>query len=137
MTQDLQAPVPESPGAAEPGIAYALDVGGARRVGTGTVLSLRRVFRNRGALVGTIILLILVAASVLVEQLSSYDPTAVVMANYHKPPGAAHPFGADQFGRDVFSRVLYGGQVTLAASLLGVAIAAIGGVSLGLFAGYS
>jgi peptide/nickel transport system permease protein len=98
---------------------------------------MRRVFRNRGALVGTVILLILVAASVLVSLLSTQDPTAVVMANYLLPPSGVHPFGTDQFGRDVFNRVLFGGQVTLAASLLGVGIAAVGGTSLGLFAGYS
>ena len=138
MSEDLQAPIPESAQPVEPGLAYAVDVAGLPpRVGQGTVLSVRRVLRNRGALVGTIILLILVAASVLVNQLSSQDPTAVLMANYLLPPGGVHPFGTDQFGRDVFSRVLYGGQVTLAASLLGVGIAAAGGVSLGLFAGYS
>jgi peptide/nickel transport system permease protein len=138
MSEDLQAPLADSAQAVEAGLPYAIEAGGLPpRVGRSTALSLRRVFRNRGALVGTIILLILVAASVLVRQLSSEDPTAVLMANYLVPPGGVHPFGTDQFGRDVFSRVLFGGQVTLAASLLGVGIAALGGVSLGLFAGYS
>jgi peptide/nickel transport system permease protein len=138
MSLDLGAPAPDPEQPVEAGLSYATDVGGSPHgVGWRTALSLRRVFRNRGALIGTVILVILVAASVLAGQLSSQDPTAIDMANYLKPPGGVHPLGADQYGRDVLSRILFGGQVTLAASLLGVAIAAVGGVSLGLFAGYS
>jgi peptide/nickel transport system ATP-binding protein/peptide/nickel transport system permease protein len=107
---------------------------GLARRGT---LSIQRVFRNRGALIGTVILVILVIASALASVLPLQDPTAIDMKDYLKPPSRDHLFGADQYGRDVFSRVLFGGQVTLAASLLGVAIAATGGIALGLFAGYS
>ena len=122
MSEDIQAPLDRQVSrSVESGPAHEDEVeeatpGVVRRTGQ----HLRRVFRNRGALVGAIILTILVAVSVLV-QFSSQDPTAIDMASHMLPPGGSHPFGTDQYGRDVLSRVLFGGQVTLTASLLGVA----------------
>ena len=58
------------------------------------------------------------------------------MANVLRPPSAAHPFGTDEFGRDLLSRVLYGGRVTLLASTLSVLLAAMIGCTVGLTAGY-
>jgi peptide/nickel transport system permease protein len=58
------------------------------------------------------------------------------MSNALRPPTAAHPFGTDEFGRDLLSRVLYGGRVTLLASTLAVFFAALIGCGVGLTAGY-
>jgi peptide/nickel transport system permease protein len=137
MSRNLEAPLVDGQGTIEAGLPPGSDPDAspisAVRL---SPLRLRSVFRNRGALIGAVILMILVAVSLLVE-LSPQDPTAIDMAKYMLPPGGEHPFGTDQYGRDVLSRVLHGGQVTLTASLLGVALAAVAGVSLGLFAGYS
>jgi peptide/nickel transport system permease protein len=138
MSEQARTPVPDAERTAATGHAFVS--GTAEMLAADSPRSthlIRRVLRNRGALVGTVILIILVVSSVLAGFISSQLPTVIDMASYLLPPGGAHPFGTDQYGRDVLSRVLYGGQVTLAASLLGVAIAATAGVALGLFAGYS
>jgi peptide/nickel transport system permease protein len=136
MSRDPQAPLSEIDRIVEPGLPYVDAVGGTSTgVGRRTALSMRRVFRNRGALVGTVILVILVAASVLASVLSSRDPTAVLMSNYLLPPGGAHTFGTDQYGRDVLSRLIGAARVAAEAVLIVVAIGGIVGTVLGGLAG--
>jgi peptide/nickel transport system permease protein len=135
MSAETQFPLPDGEGSVE--TVPVFRDGGDNPPVRRTAMLVRRVLRNRGALAGTIILAVLVTTSVLASLLSSHDPTAIDMASYLMPPGGVHPFGTDQYGRDVLGRVLFGGRVTLAASLLGVGIAAASGVSIGLFAGYS
>jgi peptide/nickel transport system permease protein len=53
-----------------------------------------------------------------------------------RPPSVAHPFGTDEYGRDILSRILFGGRVTMLASMLSVVIAALIGCGVGLTAGY-
>jgi peptide/nickel transport system permease protein len=84
-------------------------------------------------LVGLAILLSLVA---LAPMLAPADPTAMNLANTLQPPNAQHPFGTDDLGRDILSRVLWGGQESLRVALLAILIAALGGITLGLVAGY-
>ena len=64
------------------------------------------------------------------------DPALQNMSNVLKPPSVEHPFGTDEFGRDLLSRVLYGGRVTLLASTASVLMAALIGCGVGLTAGY-
>jgi peptide/nickel transport system permease protein len=96
-----------------------------------------RVFRNRGALAGAVVLGVFLGSILLASELTSVDPTAIDLRHYLNAPSFAHLLGRDQFGRDVYSRVLNGGGLTLGASVIAVAMAATVGVSLGLFAGYS
>jgi peptide/nickel transport system permease protein len=65
-----------------------------------------------------------------------YSPDAQNMAIPLRPPSAAHPFGTDEFGRDVLSRILFGARLTLIASSVAVLLAALVGSTLGLTAGY-
>ena len=99
--------------------------------------NVRDAFRHRSLLVGSVItaaLLLMLAAAPL---LTSADPTlSDPMASFAEPSWA-HPFGADAFGRDLFARVLYGGRTTVLASAAVVLLGALGGVSLGLLAGYA
>lgn len=81
-------------------------------------------------------LIVLVAAALLAPALSRYDPVHVT-TDILAPPGLGHPFGTDQFGRDVLSRVLWGARLTLAAPVVGIGISTVVGVPLGLVAGYS
>jgi ABC-type dipeptide/oligopeptide/nickel transport system permease subunit len=87
-----------------------------------------------GAVICTAAVL-LVLAVVLAPVIAPYSPTeAVGLAR--SAPSAAHPFGIDHLGRDVLSRVLWGGRETLLMAALSTALAAVVGVPIGLFAGY-
>ena len=87
-----------------------------------------------GALAG-LVLIALLLASILASFIAPYDPEALV-ATKLQPPSFAYLLGTDQLGRDVFSRVLYGGRYTLLSAAVAVLIAAAAGVPLGLIAGY-
>jgi peptide/nickel transport system permease protein len=98
----------------------------------------RRFARNRGACVSALILIVTVIVSLdaVGGRIAPFDPTQILTGPKLSAPDRAHPFGTDQLGRDVFSRTVYGGRLTLSASLLGVAIAAAIGIVAGLLAGY-
>lgn len=92
--------------------------------------------RNRGAVVGMILLAGLVTAVLAAPMLTSHDPVQVSPPDRFQPPSLAHPMGTDNLGRDVWSRFLYGGRVSLQVGLVAVAIGAVMGVLLGLTAGF-
>jgi peptide/nickel transport system permease protein len=98
--------------------------------------ALRRLIRNPGAVVGAIVLVLIVLLTVFAPLIAPYDPIAQDSQAIRAAPSAAHIFGADNFGRDVFSRVLYGGRMSLPVGFVAVGITAIVGVALGLIAGY-
>jgi peptide/nickel transport system permease protein len=68
--------------------------------------------------------------------LAPYDPVRLNAAGSLQPPGAAHWLGTDQFGRDVFSRIIYGARVSVAMGLVAVTISVVAGSGLGLIAGF-
>lgn len=87
-------------------------------------------------LLPTSLLLAIVFASVIASVLAPYDPNALNMQQMLAAPSLDHPLGTDQLGRDVLSRILYGGRTTIIMSLIGtVAIISIGLV-IGLTTGY-
>jgi len=96
--------------------------------------SIGRFLRRPGAIAG-LVLLALILVSVLGPVIAPDDPEALV-ATKLQSPGGAHLLGTDQLGRDVLSRVLYGGRHTLLSAAIAVLIAAGVGVPLGLVAGY-
>lgn len=84
-----------------------------------------------------IVLVLIVTACVLAPVLATHDPNRQVLGDRLAPPSSEHWLGADQLGRDTFSRILYGGRVSLAAGL-GATLAGVGiGVILGLISGYA
>ena len=97
---------------------------------------LRRTFRNRGAQIGTIILLTLVIAALCAPLLTGADPNAIDPSITLLPPSAAHPMGTDHIGRDVFARFLFGGRLSLWVGLVAISIGATFGISIGLLAGF-
>lgn len=99
-------------------------------------MAARQFARNRAALAGLIALILLVAISALAESLVPFDPTKISLAEKLQPPGGAHLLGTDHFGRDVLSRVMLGGQVSLRVGLIVVLIAMAVGLPVGLAAGY-
>lgn len=102
-------------------------------------LALRRFIRNPAAMIGVIALLITVLASVLAPLITPYPPTAIDLTNVRQPPSVEHLLGTDSTGRDVFSRMLAGGQVSLmvgfAAALAAVAFGTLAGIVAGWFGG--
>lgn len=99
--------------------------------------TLRRLLKHPIGRIGLIIVSILVIMAVLGPLLSPYDPNAIDFNNRFSPPTLAHPFGTDDFGRDTFSRVLYGARISLLVGVIAVSIAATLGTFFGLIAGYT
>jgi len=95
----------------------------------------RRFRRHPGAVIGAIILSILIIF-VAFANLSPYDPEISDTANRYQPPSWVHPFGTDGLGRDLLTRVLYGGRVSLSVGLMVVGITLSIGVPIGSIAGY-
>lgn len=96
----------------------------------------RRFKRNRLAHLGFIAMLVMVAMAVFAPWLATHDPEATDIANRLEPPSREHWFGTDRYGRDVFSRMLYGARVSLTVGLVAVGIAVSIGTLIGALAGY-
>ena len=96
----------------------------------------RRLTRQRGAVVGLVILAALVLLAVGAPWLSPADPIKTAPRQALEPPGARYLLGSDQFGRDVASRVLHGARISLAVGLIAVSIAVGLGTPLGLVSGF-
>ena len=98
---------------------------------------LRALRRSRAGLAGVVIVTAIVLAAACAPWLAPSNPTAASFGAVLRPPGPGHPFGTDQLGRDVLSRVIYGARVALAVGLATVAAAGLIGCALGLVAGYA
>jgi len=96
----------------------------------------RSLSRNPRAVLGTLVLAVLVVSAVFADQLSPYPPNRQNLRNSLSPPSAEHLLGTDQFGRDVFSRIIHGGRVSLQVGFISVGIALLVGGLMGLLAGY-
>ncbi|MGD9145168.1 MAG: ABC transporter permease [Anaerolineae bacterium] len=102
---------------------------------TMTSMAWRRFRRHPGAIVGMVVLGAIVLASILAF-LSPYSPTESNMPERLQPPSLQHPFGTDQLGRDLLTRCLYGGRISLTVGFLVVIITLVIGIPLGAVAGY-
>ena len=96
----------------------------------------RRLRRNKAALVGMTVVVLLVVVAVLSPVLAPYDPNQTNMTQRLKGPSSAHPLGTDNFGRDMLSRVIYGSRISLYVGFVAVGIGAIFGGILGAICGY-
>jgi peptide/nickel transport system permease protein len=95
----------------------------------------RRFRRHPGAVVGAIVLLLLIAGALLAP-LTPYDPIESDITIKYQAPSLQHPFGTDGLGRDVLTRVLYGGRISMFVGLMAVFIMLVIGVPMGAMAGY-
>ena len=96
----------------------------------------RAFAKNRLAVAGGAVVLLLVVLALLAPVLAPADPHRPDVRNMLGAPSAKHPLGTDQLGRDVLSRMLYGSRVSLAVGFVSVGIAAAIGIVLGALAGY-
>lgn len=98
--------------------------------------SLFRLSRNPGSIAGVIILLILILMSISAPIITHYDPIAITPGDRLMPPSAVHLMGTDNFGRDMFTRVVFGGRISLSVGIISVFVALLFGVPMGLISGY-
>ena len=96
----------------------------------------RALLRHRSGMIGLVLTLILAGLAVAAPWLAPHDPLTMVAADRFASPSTTYPLGADEFGRDLFSRLLYGGRVAFSVGGVSVALAAVVGVTLGALAGY-
>jgi len=99
-------------------------------------LAARQFPRNRAATIGMAILLAICLASAFAPWVAPYDPIQIKLSMKLNPPSFEHLMGTDHFGRDIFSRMLWGGRTSLSVGLLVVGFAFVLGVPLGLASGY-
>jgi peptide/nickel transport system permease protein len=97
---------------------------------------LRRLFGNRAMLFGAIILIVVVLAALLAPWIAPYAPNKLSIVNKLKPPSATNWFGTDEFGRDILSRAIFAGRISLLVSLGVVCLSTVIGVFLGVIAGF-
>jgi peptide/nickel transport system permease protein len=104
------------------------------------VNELRRIgkvmFSRWVVVAGSVIIVILILLAIFAPLISPYDPNLTAITQMLKPPSSEHWFGTDQVGRDVLSRVIFGSRISLLVGIVGVSIAGIIGILLGLLAGY-
>lgn len=96
-----------------------------------------RFRRHRGGMVGLVVVLVMFFISVAAPLLSTHDPLAISKGNQFLPPSPAHFFGTDEFGRDIYTRTLHAGRISLLAGAVAALTAAVLGVPLGLVSGYA
>jgi len=96
----------------------------------------RRFRRNRAAVVGLVLVLLLVLVAAFAPLLAPYAPDAQNLRARLRPPSAEHWFGTDEFGRDILSRVIFGARISLFTGLVPVFAASVVGTLVGLVAGF-
>lgn len=99
-------------------------------------LFLRRFSRNRLAVIGFLMVFLILLASLSAPMIAPYDPLEQNFRTLRKPVNTQNWFGCDQMGRDIFSRILYGGRITLRIALFAVTMGFFAGTLIGLVGGY-
>lgn len=104
----------------------------------------RALMRDPSALLAVMFLAVVVIGSLLSDLVSPHDPMRQVLQLRNRPPltpsvvpgGFPHLLGTDELGRDMLSRLIYGGQVSVAVGLIGASVAAVFGITVGVVAGF-
>src|SRR3981081_4274370 len=116
-------------GPAGPIVSPGLGPRGRRRF-----MLLRRLLAHRSFQIGAALVVILTAAAVLAPLITGLDPVAMKVRFRFRPPSAAFPFGTDNFGRDILTRVLYGARVSLWIGLVVTLLSGFLGAAIGMIA---
>jgi peptide/nickel transport system permease protein len=101
------------------------------------VVTMKRLLRNKLAVVGLIIIIIQVLMALFAPWLTTHDPVKQNLADSELPIfSEGHWLGTDNYGRDMWSRIVYGARISLVVGIVSVGLGLVGGVTLGLLAGY-
>lgn len=98
--------------------------------------AIKRLRKNKTAMFGLFIFVLLALSAIFAPLLSPYGYAALDMKNAFQGPSAAHWFGTDDLGRDIFTRILYGGRYSLTIGIISVSFALVVGIVIGTIAGY-
>ena len=113
------------------------DLEDAGKLGTKlTNRTLRKILSNKLAVFGALLFTVIIVLCFAAPLFTSYSPTQISLRDRMVTPCAEHPMGTDQMGRDIWSRMLYGGRISIIVGLGSAIGAALIGVTLGLFVGY-
>jgi len=96
----------------------------------------KRLRRNKLAMLGLAIVILLVLIAIFASLIASYDPTSRIKEDSFLGPSREHLFGTDLLGRDIFSRVIYGSRVSIEVGIIAVGISVIIGLFFGALSGY-
>jgi len=99
-------------------------------------LQLRKLKSNRGFIIGGTIIFILVLIAVFAPFITNYDPFEMKVAQRLLPPNEHNPFGTDEFGRDLMTRVVYGARVSMSVGFAVSFLSSLIGLVIGVYAGY-
>ena len=95
----------------------------------------KRFWRNRGAVIGGLIVVVIFIMALAPSAIASANPTKIEVANRLAPPSLEHPLGTDQLGRDILVRIVYGARVSLVVGIGAVTSAMVSGSFIGIIAG--
>lgn len=101
-----------------------------------TLLFLRRLVRRRIVLLGVVILALMVLAAIFAPWIAPQDPNKIAVMQRLKPPSAVNWLGTDEYGRDLFSRIIYGARASMGIGAAIVVLSVLCGTLVGLIAGY-
>ena len=106
------------------------------RILTAGQISRRKFFRNKMAVLSLVIITVFILVSILAPVISPYDPNKTDLRSMRMEPSAEHLLGTDDLGRDVFTRLIYGGRISIAVGLASMLLQIVIGVTTGAIAGY-
>lgn len=98
----------------------------------------QRLKRNKMAMLGLTILLVLIFCAIFADQIADYDTKVIAqdIGNRFQKPSAEHWFGTDEYGRDIFARIIHGSRISLVVGIISVSVSLLIGGTLGAVAGY-
>ena len=122
--------------AVEPSLETEAKVGESRWKQRELRTVLRHLLLNRGAVIGLVIIGVFVLASLFAPVLATHNPTDTSLGDRLRPASTEHWLGTDELGRDLFTRMLFGGRISLNIGIISVAIGIAFGVPIGSLSGY-
>ena len=99
-------------------------------------VKIRKFKKNKRAVIGLYVVIIFIILAIVAPLISPFNPVEQNMSERLQSPSLSHIFGTDEFGRDIFSRVLYGTRISLATGVISVLVAVVFGVIFGTLSGY-
>ena len=103
---------------------------------TSRQIFIKKFMKNKLAVVGSLIIIVFVIMAIFAPIFATFDPNTTDLLNIRTSPNKVHILGTDDLGRDIFSRLLYGGRVSIAVGVASMMLQILIGVTIGVIAGY-